>query len=259
VGLAHAELSRAQLLGVPDSRALRQAGLLLIFAFGGFENANVPSEETKNPRRDLPKALLAAIALTAVLYLLIQVVALGTLPALSADKTPLASAGRVFLGPLGGSLITLGAVVSTMGSLSALILVGPRILFAFGVAGQLPAGLARIHPRWSTPHVAVAAFAALALASALVGSFADLAAVSALARLLFSAATCLAVPVLRRKLPEAASFVVPGGVLVPALATTLSIWLLTGVSRTQAIAGALALGAGLAGYAVTTGFRGATR
>jgi APA family basic amino acid/polyamine antiporter len=97
--------------------------------------------------------------------------------------------------------------------------------------------------------VAVLVFSAIAWAAALMATFAELATVSAIARLLFSAATCLAIPVLRRKLPPA-PFRVPGGLLVPLAAAALSIWLLSGMTRAQALAGAVALAVGLALYAV---------
>jgi amino acid transporter len=251
VGLLHADPDRYVLLALPDSSRLRQASLLLIFAFGGFENASVPGDESKDPKRHLPVALLAAIALTAVLYVLIQIVALSTLPGLARDPAPLASAARTFLGPAGALAIALGAVVSTAGSSSALALVGPRILYALADGGQLPMALARVHARRRTPYVSVVVFAVLAWAAALLGDFARLAAVSALARLFFSAVTCLAVPVLRHKMPEAERrFRVPGGALVPVAAAGLCVWLLTGVHLEQAAAGAAALAGGLFLYLV---------
>lgn len=245
VGLFFVDSQRYRLLAIPEMDGLRQASLLLTFAFGGFENASVPSEEVKDPRRNLPIALLVSIGLTAIIYILIQIVALGTLPGLAGDPRPLASAGRLFLGPLGAAVITVGAIFSTTGSNSALVLVGPRILFALGEGGQMPEALSRIHPRYRTPVVSVIVFALLAWAIALYGNFAQLAALSAIARLLFSGATCLAVPVLRRKMPpESRRFRLPGGILIPAVAAAISIWLLTGVSRAQAIAGMWGLAVG---------------
>jgi len=247
VGLFAADPGRYELLALPKVSALKQASLLLVFAFGGFENANVPTEEIKDPKRHLPIALLVAIALTAVLYIAIQIVALGTLPDLASDRTPLASAAARFMGPAGAGIITLGAVLSTLGSTSALVLVGPRILYAFARAGQLPRALASVHPRYRTPHVAVLVFAVMAWAIALAGSFGQLVAVSAIARLIFSAATCLALPVLRSRMPRG-RFRVPGGLLVPLAAAALSLWLLSGINRDQAMAGGIAIAAGLALY-----------
>jgi amino acid transporter len=224
---------------------------MLIFAFGGFENASVPAEEVKNPTRSLPLALIASIAFTTVVYILIQVVALGTLPGLAGDPAPLSSAARNFLGPAGGVLMAIGAVVSTTGSNSAVVLVIPRVLYAMGRDGQLPAVLARIHERYRTPHVGIMVFAAAAWAAALAGKFEELVALSAIARLLFTATTCLAVPVLRRKMPDAPrSFKVPGSFVIPLLAVATSVWLLTGVNRLQAIAGLSALAIGVVLYVV---------
>ena len=245
VGMFFVDSASYTFLALPEITSLRQASLALIFAFGGFENASVPTEEVKNPTRNLPIALIVSIALTAVLYIAIQIVALGTLPNLASDATPLASAGRMFLGPVGAVIITIAAVLSTTGSNTALALVGPRILYALAEGGQLPRALARVHPRYRTPDVAVIVFALATWGIALYGSFAQLVTVSAIARLLFSATTCIAVPVLRRKIPSTTrTFSVPGGWLIPALAAVISIWLLSGISKSQAIAGGIALASG---------------
>jgi amino acid transporter len=153
------------------------------------------------------------------------------------------------MGPAGALLITMCAVVSTSGSLSAIVLVGPRIIYAVAQHGQLPARLGAVHERYRTPHVGILVFGLLAWAAALSGTFAQLAAISAIARLLFSAATCAAVPVLRRKMPEAPRRLrVPGGALVPVVACAVSLWLLSSITREQALAGggALLLGVVLA-------------
>jgi basic amino acid/polyamine antiporter, APA family len=250
VGLFFVDGSRIALLALPETDSLRQAVLLLVFAYGGFENASVPTEETKDPRKHLPVALLVTIAATTVLYVLIQVVVQGTVPDLAQSPTPLAAAAYQVLGATGAVIITVGAVVSTLGSISALALVGPRVLYAFARHGQLPAGLAAIHPRYRTPHRAVVVYALFTWAAALGGGFAQLAAASAVARLLFSASTCLAVPVLRRRnLSGERGFVLPGGPLLPLLATALCLWLLRGLTPAQAAAGAVGLLVGLAVYA----------
>ncbi|HEY6173177.1 MAG TPA: APC family permease [Kofleriaceae bacterium] len=250
IGLFFVDTGRVA-LALPEMGSLRQAALVLVFAYGGFENANVPSEEALNPRRHLPTALLTTIAAVTVLYVLIQIVAQGTLPELASSKTPLAAAARAVMGPPGGWLLTAAAVVATLGSISAVILVGPRILFAFARHGQMPGVLARVHPRYRSPYVAVVVFAALIWVVALFVDFARLATLSAVSRLVFSASTCLAVPVLRwRQRGAEPGFALPGGPAIPLLAVALSLWLLSGVTRTQAIAGGLGLALGLAIYAV---------
>lgn len=238
---------------LPQPSALQQASFLLIFAFGGFEFAVVPGEEIERPKRNLPIALLSAIAIVTVLYVLIQFVAQGTLPDLATSATPLASAGRRFLGPLGGVLLTVGAVLSTTGTNSALMLVTPRVIFAMAEGGQLPQIFAGVHPRYRTPHIAILAAAVLGWASAMYSGFAALAAISAIARLLYYIATCVALLVLRRKMPDAArGFSVPGGAIIPSAAVALSIWLLMGSTKTQISISAATL---IAGAIICLGYR----
>jgi amino acid transporter len=244
-GLFLLDPNRPSAWTLPQPSALQQASLLLIFAFGGFEFAVVPGEEIERPKRNFPIALLGAIVVVTALYLLIQYVAQGTLPDLAASATPLASAGRRFLGPLGGVLLTLGAVLSTTGTNSALMLVTPRIIFAMAEGRQLPQAFARVHPRFRTPYVAIAAAALVGWASAMYSQFASLAAISAIARLLYYMATCLALLVLRRKMADVPrGFSVPGGAVIPVAACALSIWLLMGSTKGQITVSAATLVAG---------------
>jgi amino acid transporter len=234
---------------IPQPAALRQASLLLIFAYGGFEFAVIPGEEVIRPRRNVPIALLTAIAFVAALYVLIQFVAQGTLPGLATSATPLASSSRAFLGPLGGILLTAGAVFSTTGTNSALMLVTPRILFAMAEAGQLPRIFARVHARFRTPYVAILATALLGCACAMYSGFASLAAISAIARLATYMSTSAALPVLRRKMPDAQRwFTVPGGAIIPNGALAISAWLLTGSTTAQLEISGATLAAGAVVY-----------
>jgi amino acid transporter len=234
---------------LPPLAGLQQAALLLIFAFGGFEFAVVPGEEVINLKKNLPIALLSGITLVAVLYVLIQFVAEGALPGLASSPTPLADASVRFLGPLGGVLLSAGAVLSTTGTNSGTMLMGPRIIFAMAEGGQLPSIFARVHPSYRTPHVAVVVATLMGWMCAMSAEFAALAAISAIARLLSYMATCAAVPVLRRKMPEAhRGFTVPGGAIIPVTALALSGWLLLGSTRTQVTISAAALAAGAAIY-----------
>ena len=245
-GLFLLDPNRASIWVLPQTSALQQAALLLIFAFGGFEFAVVPGDEIVQPRRNLPIALLSAIAIVTVLYVLIQFVAQGTFPDLAKSATPLASASRRFLGPLGAILLTVGAVFSTTGTNSALMLVIPRIIYAMAEGRQLPRIFADVHPRFRTPHIAIVAAFVLGWASALYSGFAVLAAISAIARLLYYIATCIALLVFRRTMANATrGFSVPGGPIIPVAAVALSIWLLLGSTKAQISisAGTLVVGA----------------
>jgi len=203
--------------------------LLLVFAFTGFESATVPAGEVRDPRRTLPFAILAAMAVIVPLYLLIQVVCIGTLPGLASSTTPLADAAGRFAGPAGTALIVAGALVSISGTLNGLVLAAPRLLYAMAEQRQLPSLFARTHARFHTPHWSILLTAACMLALALAGSFLTAVALSTITRLLAYAATCLAVPVLRRRNgaagAAAATFRVPGGGAVVVTALAVIAWL----------------------------------
>ena len=209
--------------------------LLLVYAFSGFEMATISAGEIRNPRIDLPRALLSAIGVVAVLYFLIQLVAIGTLPGLAGSARPLADAGGRFLGPWGATLITTGAVVSILGNLNVIVMAGSRLPFAMAEGGQLPGLFGAVHPRFRTPHVAIVATGLASLLLTLSGTFVYAATISVIARLLSYAATCAALPVLRRRpSAPAALFRVPAGVAVSIAALTLVGWLLSHITLRQA-------------------------
>ncbi|HEY4132335.1 MAG TPA: amino acid permease, partial [Gemmatimonadaceae bacterium] len=152
--------------------AFARASAVLIFAFLGLETALVPSGEVKDPSRTIPRAIFAAMFAITVLYLAIQIVAQGVLGAsLATQKTPLAEAAAVVMGPAGRSLILIGSAISMFGYVSGMTLAVPRMLFAFGRDGFLPAQLAAVHPRFKTPHIAIAVQAVVVIALATSGSF----------------------------------------------------------------------------------------
>src|SRR6266496_2994822 len=127
----------------PSTGAFSQSVLLLIYAFTGFEMAVIPAGEIRDPQRNLPRALLIASGVVAVIYVFIQVVCIGTLPELAGSSKPLADAGQRFLGTAGGAIISAGAVISIAGNLNILVLSGSRVPFAIAERKQLPSFLAR--------------------------------------------------------------------------------------------------------------------
>lgn len=226
--------------------SLGAAALLLLYAYAGFENTAAAAGEYKNPRRDVPFALLAQIGFVTLLYAWVQWVALATLPGLAASATPLADAARRFLGVWGGWLLTVGATLSILGTNGNTVLTGPRYLFALAQGGYGPRRLAAVHPRFRTPAVAVVAQTAIALPLALSGSFTGLAALSVVARLATYLGTAAAVPVLRRKLgSRPGAFRLPGGPLVPVAAALLCVVFAASATSQDLIAGAVALAVGL--------------
>lgn len=231
VGIFRIDPARFAPAAQPINAHFAEAVLLLGFAFVGWESVVVSAGETRNPQRDLPLALIAGLCLVAVLYMLIQVVCIGTLPWLATSERPIVDAGRTFLGPQGALLITLGAAVSMVGTLNGSMFTISRLPYAMAVAGQLPRSLAAIHPRYRTPHVAVVFSGALVLGLTLSGQFVYLLTVSTISRLLVFAATCVALPKLRRTpAVPAARFVLPGGLIMPYMAVALILWLIASSS-----------------------------
>jgi amino acid transporter len=224
------------------------AALLLLFAYAGFENTAAPAGEYKNPRRDVPFALLVQVGTVTALYVAVQWVALGTVPELAASKTPLADGARSFLGGWGGWLLTVGAVVSILGTNSNSILAGPRYLFALARDGFGPRFLASVHSRFRTPAAAILVQTSIALPLALSGSFEELAMLSVVARLTAYVATAAAIPVLRRRHAGAGGFKLPGGSLIPAAAVVVSLGLLASASWSNLLAGTVAAAVGAVFY-----------
>ena len=233
----------------PDTGAFSQSVLLLVYAFTGFEMATIPAGEVRDPRRNMPRALIIAILVVAVLYILIQVVCVGTLPTLGQSQKPLADAGTQFLGTAGGAIISAGAIISITGNLNILMLSGSRLPFAMAEQKQLPAFIGAVHRSFFTPYVAILLTAAMMLLLTLKSSFVAALTISTIARLVTYGATCLALPIFRRRKDgPAAAFHLPGGTIIAMLSLALIIWLLLHSTLREAKDTAKAAGAGLAIY-----------
>jgi amino acid transporter len=238
----------------PTLAELSTTGLLLIFAFGGYEVVPVPAGEARNPRRDVPFALIMTIIICAIVMSLVQVVAVGTLPGLAQSRTPLADAAAVFLGAGGAALITLGAVFSTTGNNMGQALSGPRNLYALAEQGDLPRFFGYVHPRFRTPVNAILVTSGVSLAMALSGQYATLALASAISRLLVYVATCASTLRLRAaafvQRVNPPTFVVPMGPVIPATAIVIALAMLAGARREQLVAGVVALAVGAVLYSI---------
>ncbi len=232
----------------PAPVELGAAILLVIYAYVGFESGLVPAGEAKDPRRDMPCALLWALATAALLYALIQTGAQSVLPELADSERPLVDAGERWLGTAGAVAVLVGVVASVGGNLVGSMFTTPRITYRLGLDGQLPAWFAAVHPRHGTPANSVWLYGVLALLLAVTGSFVWLAVLSVFTRLLIYSACIAALPAAGRGAPvDPAAFRLRGGGLVPGLALLACAGLASQVSLASVLAtGALLLvGSGL--------------
>ena len=232
--------------GMPDATSIGKTAIVLIFAFVGLEVALVPSGEVRDPARTVPRALFSALAITTTLYLLIQTVAQGLLgPSMATYSTaPLAEAAGRALGQGGRVLMLLGAIVSMFGYVSGDMLGSPRALFAFARAGVLPSVVARIHPRFHTPYVAILVYACIVATVSISSSFTQLAVLANVAALTLYLMCVTASYELQRRdvrADGAIPFAVPGGAVVPILAASVIIWLLSNATRREFLVEALVL------------------
>jgi basic amino acid/polyamine antiporter, APA family len=268
VGLFWVNWSRVFPVPVPERANFMEAALLVLFAYAGFENTPAPAGEFVNPKRDVPFALITQIAIVTVIYTTVQLVAIGTIAKLGSSPTPLADAAAMMMGPVGGFILTLGAVLSVLGTNNNTVLAGPRYLYALAETGRLPAVFAKIHPRYRTPHVAILTQTGVALALIILdwsinflfpakgslGLAERLAMLSAIARLATYIGTAAAVPVLRRKMPTTARTIrLPGGPAIPIAALAFCLLFLSAAERKSWIAGGVALAIGAAIYAARRG------
>lgn len=233
VGIASVKTQNLRWHATPATSDVARASTVLLFAFLGVETALVPGGEVRDSARTVPRAIFIAMAGVTLLYLAVQIVSQGILgPSLAGQKTPLAEAAAVALGAPGRTLILVGSTVSMFGYVSGMTLAVPRMLFAFGRDGFLPAPLAAVHARFRTPHVAIIVQSLIVIALAVSGSFEKLAIIANGSVLLVYGACCLAVIELRRrKVQEGGTpFRVPFAAAIPMLATLIIIWLLTSLT-----------------------------
>jgi amino acid transporter len=156
---------------------------------------------------------------------------------LSYKEAPLAEvAGRIF-GFAGITMIIIGTAVSMLGGLSGAILAIPRVLYAGARDGILPKFLGRVHPKFITPHFAIIVYASLGYLFAVFGAFKQLVVLTTASTLLIYLGVVLATMKLRneKKYDSEKTFKIPGGMIVPLLATAIIIWVLSHLSKAEMI------------------------
>ncbi len=238
--------------GLPAFHGLGETILVLLYAFVGFEGAVVPAGEARNPRRDIPRALVQSVMVICVLYVLIQLVVVSVAPDVGNSKTPLIDVAAILMGPAGAVLMAAGAVFSISGNVSSMMLSGPRMVYAMGHSRVLPRWFGSVHPHFGTPANAIVFMGAVGLMLALSGSFIWLAAMSTVVRLLVYAACIAALPRLHHLASNTDEiFELPGGYTIPLIALMLSCWLVIHASARSWLITGIFMALGAVFYSVT--------
>jgi APA family basic amino acid/polyamine antiporter len=234
----------------------------ILFSYGGWQNANVLAEEIREPRKTLPRALVAGTLIVITVYVLVNVVYLATLgrDGLAATPTPAANAVQRLFGPGAERWIAATIAISTFGFLDLTLLGPTRIYYAMARDGVFFSGLSNLHPRFGTPHRAILLQAAWGIVLLLTGTFGDLVDSVVFADWIFFALTIAAVVRFRRRFPPAergpAAYLSPGYPILPILFLAASALVLAGVIRsnpTRSAIGACLIAAGLPIYFACVG------
>ena len=223
---------------LPSLKDIGAASLILFFAFMGIEGAITSSGEIKNSSRTVPRGIFWGVLCVFVLYAAIQFTAQGILGKdLGANKNaPLAAASQIIFGKAGFTLILIATCISMFGTMSGEVLALPRILYAGAKDKLLPNYLSKVHPKYFTPHYAIATYVALDLLFAVFGGFKQLAILSSAATLLIYVGVVLATIKLRNINTEGKkTFSVPWGKTIPVLALVFIIALLSNLSKEEFI------------------------
>nr|WP_299415810.1 amino acid permease [uncultured Emticicia sp.] len=218
---------------LPTISKLGEASLLLFFAFAGGEASLNISGELKNPQKVVPFGILSGMGAVVVFYILIQTVSQGVLgeDLINQSEAPLAAVANKVIGPFGTTLMIGGAAFSMFAALSGSVLSYPRVIFAGAIKGWMPKIMAKIHPKFATPYVAIISYAVLDFIFSISGGFKELAIIASASLLTVYLGVVLSTIKLRLdENGETNGFRLPGGITIPILAAIAIVWFLSNLA-----------------------------
>ena len=239
IGVKDISFSNFSLEALPSLNNLGEASILLFFAFLGAESALSVSGEVRNPQKTIPKAIFYSISLVLILYIFIQLISQAVLGPALADTTEntLGQVASKILGPVGLTLLTIGAGVSMFGNLSSEILSIPRVLYAAAKDRLIPVKtLGLIHPKFATPYMAIIVYVALDFLMASAGGFKQLIVLASATTLLIYLGVVISVIKLRYTNKEKDSngtFRIPGGITIPVITVIIITWFLSNLPKNE--------------------------
>ena len=211
-----------------------RAMVFALFPFGGWEDSLVPTGEISEPRRTIPYGLGTGLLTCAVIYMLLQFITVATIGTKS-TVAPLQETAAVLLGRGGATFVTIAALVSIYGWISAAMLYAPRLAYSLAAQGDFPAIFARIHTRFYTPSVAILLYAFVGWVLAASGTFLWLVAVGSGTFMVLYAAMCASLIRLRKLRSNVDAFRVPFGPVLSICGVAISLTLMTGLERREAL------------------------
>jgi APA family basic amino acid/polyamine antiporter len=216
----------------------------ILFTYGGWQKANTVAEEMRDPQRDMPKSLIIGTLIVIAIYLLANIAYLRTLglSGLAGTETPAASVAGLWLGANGARFISATIAISTFGFLNLGIMASPRIYFAMARDGVFVPALAKLHPRYQTPALAILLQSAWALALLFTGKYEDLLNTVVFADWVFFGLTVAGLFRLRKRFAGRVGFKTPGYPFLPALFVLVAIAVVLSVIRTAPERSAVGMG-----------------
>jgi amino acid transporter len=239
IGLPKISISNLVWESAPTFKQIGETSLILFFAFQGGDVGLTIGGEIKNPKKTIPKAIFIGILTVLIIYILIQTITQGILGENLANfkEAPLAETAKIILGPIGFTILFIGASVSMFGNLTGEILNNPRMLFALARDKVIPVKkLSLIHPKFKTPYTSILLYAAIGFLIAVFGVFKQLIVFASAGALIYYLGVVLTIFKLRsisKKEPD--EFEIPGGLLVPIMATIIILYFLSNLDSKEII------------------------
>jgi amino acid transporter len=215
----------------PGSFSIAAFGLALVsvlWVYDGWADVSFIAGEVKDPTRNLPRVLITGTLGIIVIYLLANLAYLAVLSVDEIAASPLVAAdvAERILGTPGASFVSIVVMISTFGTLNAVMITGPRVIYATAADGMLFKPLGRVHPRFGTPHVSIATVTMIGVIFVMMGTFSQLTDAFVTAIVPFYAMAVASVFAFRRRANYNPTFRVPLYPVVPALFILSTIFLL---------------------------------
>jgi APA family basic amino acid/polyamine antiporter len=250
-GASHLSFPNAA-AGRVDARGFLKALVAGLFAFGGWHMVTYAAEETRDPERTIPRALMLGIAVVVATYLALNAAYVLVLPLdqVLASTRIAADAAAAVAGPKASAAISVLVVVSALGAMSGIILAGPRVYYAMARDGLLFNWMGAIHPRFKSPHAAIVAQAIWSSILVLTGTYRALFTRVVYTEWIFFGALALGVMRMRRSAGYAPVFRAWGFPIVPLLFAAICVVIVLSALATDPIESATGLALVAAGLPV---------